>query len=867
LSARRRGTPAQPLHHPHFPDQRRHAPSLFAVPITIKQETPMKPTHIAALLAAGLLCSAQAVAENYRWGSVAIGGGGYVTGVIPSKSERGIVYARTDVGGAYRYDQAGGRWVALLDWVSEAETGLLGVESLAIDPNNAANVYLLAGTSYFNNGKTVILRSNDYGRTFAATDVSGKFKAHGNGIGRQSGEKLQVDPGNGRILYVGTRRDGLFRSGDAGATWNRVASLPVTGTPNDNGIGFVLLDPASVDGGQAQRIFVGVSRYGSAGPNLYFSYDGGETFDPVEGGPAGMMPQRAVLSPDGILVITYANGAGPYGTTSEPLDRGQIWEYDAAGGNWTNVTPAGVSSPFSGISMDPRDPKHLVASTINTWKLQHDSAYGDRIYTSRNGGRTWSDVVQRGFRLDSKGADWIRTEAIHWAGAIEFDPFDTRRAWVTSGNGLFQTTDIDAATPTWNFDVAGLEETVPLNAVSVAGMPLVSVIGDYDGFVHNEIDSYGTIHTPRMGSTTGLAAAAQNPRIMARAGSALYYTTNGGAGWSRAATINGSQGQLALSADGYVLLHSPSNSTTSYRSTDFGTSWTRVAGLTAGNARPVADPVNPARFYAYDNGNFLASIDGGASFTARATLPGGGANLIRTVPGREGDVWVCLNGNGLRHSVDGGVSFTGIGSVASCNAIGIGKAAPGAAYPALYMWGTVGAVHGMLRSTDMGASWVRINDDAHEYGGPGNGQFVLGDMNTYGTVYMSTVGRGIVYGMAADGGDVPATPVAPTAPVPSGPVNKCEYIVTSAWTGGYNAAIRITNNQTYTINGWTVHWTYGDNSVVQGSWNAAVSGTPPTYTATANQSWNTVLAPGATAEFGLTVSGSALPQVTGDVCN
>jgi xyloglucan-specific exo-beta-1,4-glucanase len=830
----------------------------------------MKLKHAVALMAAGLLAAAQASAENYHWGSVAIGGGGYVTGIIPSKSERGVVYARTDVGGAYRYDAASGRWVALLDWVADTETGYLGVESLAIDPNNAGNIYLLAGTSYLNGGKTVILHSTDYGHTFSQSNVSNLFKAHGNGMGRQSGEKLQVDPGNGAVVYAGTRRNGLFRSLDAGATWARVTSLPVTSTPNDNGISFVLLDPTSVDGGRAQRIFVGVSRFGSGGPNLYFSYDGGETFDAVTGGPSGLMPQRATLSPDGLLVLSYANGAGPYGTTSEPMDAGQVWAYDAAGGNWSNITPAGITSPFGGIDMDPNDPKHLVVSTINTWKLQHASAnggaYGDRIYTTRDGGRTWSDVVQRGLQFDTRGVDWIATEAIHWAGSIEFDPFDTRQTWVSSGNGLFRTTDIDAASTTWAFDVAGLEETVPINAESVAGAPLVSVILDYDGFVHKSVDAYGAIHTPRMGSTNGLAVAARNPNVMARAGSALYVTTNGGASWAKAAVMNGSQGQLAFSADGYALLHSPSGSATTYRSTNFGTSWAAVTGLTASNARPVADAVNPSRFYAYDNGKFLASLDGGASFALKSTIAAGGANLIRAVPNREGDVWVCLNGGGLTHTVDGGASFVKNAAVASCSAVGIGKAAPGAAYPALYIWGTVGAVHGLLRSTDAGATWVRVNDDAHEYGGPGNGQFVTGDMNTYGTVYMSSSGRGIVYGQVADGGEVAVTPAPPGASAPA-PVNKCEYVVTESWTGGYNAAVRITNNGSAPINGWTVHWTYTDGSTVQGSWNALVTGDAPSYTATANQSWNTVIAPGGgTAEFGLTVSGSVLPAVTGDVC-
>jgi hypothetical protein len=66
-------------------------------------------------------------------------------------------------------------------------------------------------------------------------------------------------------------------------------------------------------------------------------------------------------------------------------------------------------------------------------------------------------------------------------------------------------------------------------------------------------------------------------------------------------------------------------------------------------------------------------------------------------------------------------------------------------YHSLYIWGTVGGVTGVFRSINEGASWTRINDDAHEFGGIGNGQFVIGDMNVVGRVYLSTVGRGIVY--------------------------------------------------------------------------------------------------------------------------
>ena len=52
------------------------------------------------------------------------------------------------------------------------------------------------------------------------------FKLGANEDGRGNGERLAVDPGDGRILYLGTPHDGLWRSIDRGATWSRVAAFP-----------------------------------------------------------------------------------------------------------------------------------------------------------------------------------------------------------------------------------------------------------------------------------------------------------------------------------------------------------------------------------------------------------------------------------------------------------------------------------------------------------------------------------------------------------------------------------------------------------------------------------------------------------------
>lgn len=824
-------------------------------------------------LAAGLLMTQAATAENYRWDNVAMGNGGFVSGIIPSKSERGVVFARTDVGGAYRYDVQAGRWIALTDWISEADKGMMGVESLAIDPRNAANVYMLVGTEYFSNGKTAILRSTDYGKTFAITDVTAQFKTHGNGMGRSNGERLQVDPGSSNVLYVGTRRDGLFKSVDSGATWSRVNGLNVTATPNGVGISFVLPDPTSVSNGTAKRIYVGVSRYGSVGPNLYLSKDGGATFAPVAGAPAGLMPQRAAITPKGRLYLTYANGAGPHPQSeSEPMNAGAIWEYNTVGGAWTNVTPAGRTHPFGGVSVDPANPKHLIASTANTYWTQTTqpyTTYGDRIFTSMDAGRSWTDLMANGITVDPNGVDWVLKSMIHWAGAIEFDPFDAKSAWVISGNGVYKSSDVDAPQSVWKFDVHGMEETGVYQAESIPGGPLVTIIGDYDGFIQNDVSQYGPRHNPAMGSTTGLAVAPQATHVMARVGEELYTSTNQGASWEKAPSKMAKRGNLALSADGFVLLHSPENSATTYRSTDFGANWTAVTGLAVTNARPVADGVNPAKFYVYDRntGKVMVSTDAGVSFSAQAVLGSGGSTFLRATPGLEGDLWMCLGGSGLSHSIDSGASFTKVAKIASCGAMGLGKAAPDASYPTLYMWGAVGAARGLLRSIDMGANWDRINDDAHQYGG-GDGM-VVGDMNTYGTVYMSTNGRGVAYGKIDPAGDVT---VAPQVYVPPPKPAECTYVVTAKWWGGGIAEVRIANQGSSVINGWTVNWTYDDMSHVDGYWNANVSGSSPTYSATNSEEWNRDIYPGQTAAFGFvfgnekTENPVSTPVVTGDIC-
>jgi hypothetical protein len=82
-------------------------------------------------------------------------------------------------------------------------------------------------------------------------------------------------------------------------------------------------------------------------------------------------------------------------------------------------------------------------------------------------------------------------------------------------------------------------------------------------------------------------------------------------------------------------------------------------------------------------------------------------------------------------------------SVRDARSLCFGKPAEGKTLPTLFLAGRIGNVEGLFRSTDIGATWVRINDDQHQYGVISH---VIGDSRIFGRVYFATSGRGIIYG-------------------------------------------------------------------------------------------------------------------------
>jgi hypothetical protein len=226
--------------------------------------------------------------------------------------------------------------------------------------------------------------------------------------------------------------------------------------------------------------------------------------------------------------------------------------------------------------------------------------------------------------------------------------------------------------------------------------------------------------------------------------------TNTGGQWGGGGGPQGGgvgSGALIISADGSVFMNTVGNVEIS---TNRGETWTPVTGLPPG-VRPVADRSNPRKFYGLDlgGGKIYRSIDGGARFTANDVTGLTNANAsdgeirLLAVPDREGDLWLYGHGQ-LYHSLDGGKRFEPVANPPDIRALGFGKAARYWGYPALYAAGSVSGRDGLFRSDNRGITWVRINDDRHQWGN--RYRCIAGDPRIYGRVYVGTDGRGILYG-------------------------------------------------------------------------------------------------------------------------
>ncbi|HRK21513.1 MAG TPA: xyloglucanase [Fimbriimonadaceae bacterium] len=696
-----------------------------------------------------LILFGQVPSEPYQWRNIEIVGGGFVTGVITHPRAKDLLYCRTDIGGAYRWNPKTNRWIPLQDWIIRPEWNLYGVESLAVDPTDPNRVYIAAGT-YTNEwgGNGAILRSKDRGDTWERTDLP--FKNGGNEDGRSIGERLSVDPSDGRVIYFGTRHNGLLRSDDYGATWKLVDRFPIKGRTNRIGIGWVLFDPRRSEKGRpTKEIYVGVA---VPGTTLYRSRDAGATWEPVPGQPPTMLPHQAKFGPDGRIYIVYGDQPGPNGVTN-----GAVWSYDPASERWSDITPEkpgpGNAFGYGGVAIDPNNPGTIMVSTLCRWS-RHDT-----VFRTTDSGKKWISLGDSSVRDASKAPYllWARPEAEfgHWIGDVEIDPHNPDRAWYVTGATIWGTENLRAADRSekthWLPRAEGLEETAVIDLISpLTGAHVISALGDIAGFAHTDLNrspSGGMWTNPLWNTTTDLDYAGLQPNLVVRVGYGngphIAISEDGGLKWQPLAKEppgNRPAGSAAISSDGLRIVYAPEN-TPAHLTLDRGQTWVRCQGAPE-RGRVFADKADPTRFLIHDReaGRTYISPDGGRTFQPGANgLPTEGGK-IQAAWGKRGHFWYPSS-QGIFRSIDGGNTFQKVEGAEFGEQIGFGKEAPGKTYPTLYLIGRVKGIVGVFRSTDEGATWTRINDAKTGFG---TMQVIEGDPKVFGRVYVGCNGRGVL---------------------------------------------------------------------------------------------------------------------------
>ncbi|KKK27357.1 putative endoglucanase [Aspergillus rambellii] len=746
-----------------------------------------------ALLGLGFLVDSAyaAASQSYTWKNVITGGGGgFVPGIVFNPSEKGLAYARTDIGGAYRLN-SDDTWTPLQDFVNNSNWNHWGVDALATDPVDTGRLYLAVGmyTNDWDPNNGAIMQSTDKGATWTQSALP--FKVGGNMPGRGMGERLAVDPNKNSILFFGARSGhGLWKSTDYGVTWSNVTSFTWTGTYFQNasssytsdpvGIAWVTFDATSGSHGSATpRIFVGVA---DTGKSVFKSEDGGATWAWVSGEPMyGFLPHKGVLSPsEKTLYISYSNGAGPYDGTN-----GTVHKYNISSGVWTDISPTSIASTYygyGGLAVDLQVPGTIMVAALNSWWPD------ELIWRSTDSGVTWSPIwawngypnANYYYDYSITNAPWLHDNTstaefpvrVGWmVEALSIDPFDSNHWLYGTGATIYGGHDLKKWDSAHNVTLEslayGIEEMAVLGLIAPPGGPeLLSVVGDVGGFYHSDLDTppSQSFHTPTYGSTNGIDYAGNKPSNIVRSGSSdsdptVALSTDFGKTWSAdyAATSRTATGHVALSADGdTVLLMSSAGAMISKYSSTFST----VSTLPSG-AAIASDKSNSTVFYGGSAGSFYVSTNGGTSFSKTVSLGSSTAvNAIRAHPSIAGDVWASTD-TGLFHSTDYGSTFTKIGSTCTAGwSFGLGKASSTGSYAVIFGFFTVDGVTALYKTEDQGTNWQKISDSLYGFGAVSS-NVVNGDMSNYGRVFVGTNGRGIFYGEPS--GSLPSSSTPSTA--------------------------------------------------------------------------------------------------------
>ena len=700
---------------------------------------------------------------NYEYKNAPIPGGGYVTGLLYHPRQPGILYARTDIGGVYRYDYEKKRWKSLIDGVSMEDISETFPIACALDEDHPEYLYIMSGINGQGYGKFSI--SEDYGETFIHKKIP--VTVHGNLCGRGTGYRLAADKKDKNILYFASQLDGLWKTTDRGDTWKRL-------TLEENYMTCVWVSD------DAKTIVAGTAGYTTRendklrGHSLYVSYDAGQSFERL------MQPENVLVSDskmnglvasrynyDGTYLYVTMNVTGRwnyvvdlgYSCDSGDVIGGKVLRYYFSEGRiagYDDITPDAdgvltkkfLNYGFGGISSCKAMPGLLACSTLCREKE------GDEIiYLSKDYGNSWS-VSLCGLE---KGELYFNTSymkpeyngnhcLLHWMIDIKINPFDPNEVWFNSGTGVFMTDALLGEHPRYHDACAGIEETVHLNVYApVAGeAELIDIVGDLGGFAFRNLDEpCKNSFDDREGNryitciNADISDADSNLGIVTARGN-WKGKTKGGLVRTRDnfKTFERISMPFGINAEIDRKLHEIENP-------NVNAGW--VAMSPDGASEIYVSRDGGKNFYQKQPEETFPICDFGYIDTANKTE-------VRGEGGKSGVFYMALGDAGLyKFCYDTGTDEIHVKRLTdakdACYRMGLGVIGEGREYlteeKAIYFCGRLDGEYGFYRTLDEGKSYERLNRDDQMYGEINS---IDGDKRKFGRFFLATGSRGVLYG-------------------------------------------------------------------------------------------------------------------------
>ncbi|MEN8173671.1 MAG: hypothetical protein ABFS03_12430, partial [Chloroflexota bacterium] len=332
------------------------------------------------------------------------------------------------------------------------------------------------------------------GGVYKSVDAGRSWQRINSGLGNLNINALEVAPLNSSILYAGAYRGGIYKSVDQGASWFL----------SDEGIADLAIPYAiEVDPTRTKRIYIatrsGTNPGGAPwGGVVYKSNDGAKTWTPVLTGVGGKTEKDWAYDleihardPQVIYAATHEHGA---------------YRSQDYGGSWSAVNNGITNYSARALAVDPRTPfpgtVYLGVFTRaglfksynggDSWGLLDNNINDVRIFRAQldpnNSAKLYLATYDDGILKSSDGGKSWKTLGLRAEITMDLAVNKARPGTILGGtlnNGLFRTTDSGGS---WDHSQRGLNASTVTSVVVLPGDSNSLLASLYPGWVRSTAD-------------------------------------------------------------------------------------------------------------------------------------------------------------------------------------------------------------------------------------------------------------------------------------------------------------------------------------------------------------------------------------------